>query len=837
MGTPAQQSFTLTVYQAPAITSASSTTFAVGASGSFSVTSTGTPIPTLSETGPLPSGVTFTPNGNGTATLAGAPAAGTGGTYGITITASNGVGTPAQQSFTLTVPSPISLTDFGWQCQIAAYPQCQTSNGITLPTDTPELPGMLRLINSGTNWYAVNPNQAGENEFSWTNLDQWLNDIYAYNSQNPQTPMSVIQVFLDVPCWDESPACAAGSSSPAPPKDLDLNGVVGSPSFNTFVTAYTTHCAANTTGIDTLTHPQICVSDVIKYYEMWNEWDLPGGGYWSGNAQQLYDMVSQAVPIIRQNVSNAVILTPSTSSTSSSWDQDIQQWLDLENTDGVISNWVVWHVYMAAGVDSDNTPEVQWGNKVAGAITAKNSVSGWASAPWANTETNFNGNESSPSFMVCPTAPLDFSTIYTANDCAGQIVRWQLLHDSNGASGLEWYSWNKTIGDIPQYQAAYYYMMQYMVGGTFTAPCSNTTSGTVQTWTCPFTEANGTSAQWVWTPSEAGTSYTVPSGSDYADYRDLNGNTTAVTPGTNINITVEPIMLEQSLQITSSSAATFTVGTAGSFTVTTTGIPTPAMSESGALPGGVTFTDNGNGTATLAGTPAAGTASTYPITIMASNGVAPNATQSFALTVYQVPAITSANSATFTVSTAGSFTVTATGYPTAALSENGALPSGVTFIANSNGTATLAGTPAAGTAGTYPITITASNGMGTNAMQTVQLTVSQATPSISWATPTAITYGTALSSAQLDATSTVSGTFAYSPAAGTVLTAGTQTLSVTFRPSDTTDYTTATQTVPLTVNQAVVTVAATNESQPYGTQPSLAYLISGFVNGDTFERC
>jgi hypothetical protein len=76
------------------------------------------------------------------------------------------------------------------------------------------------------------------------------------------------------------------------------------------------------------------------------------------------------------------------------------------------------------------------------------------------------------------------------------------------------------------------------------------------------------------------------------------------------------------------------------------------------------------------------------------------------------------------------------------------------------------------------------------------------TPTISWPTPAAIVYGTALNATQLDATTTIDGTFAYTPAAGTVLTAGPQTLSVTFTPLDTTDYTTATKTVTLTVKKA-----------------------------------
>ncbi len=131
----------------------------------------------------------------------------------------------------------------------------------------------------------------------------------------------------------------------------------------------------------------------------------------------------------------------------------------------------------------------------------------------------------------------------------------------------------------------------------------------------------------------------------------------------------------------------------------------------------MTFVDNGNGTATLSGTPAAGTGGSYPITIKATNGIVPNGTQYFTLTVDQAPAITSANATTFTVGSAGSFSVTTTGIPNAALSEVGPLPSGVSFVDNGNGTATLSGTPAAGTGGSYPITITAYNGVSPNATQ------------------------------------------------------------------------------------------------------------------------
>jgi uncharacterized protein YjdB len=58
------------------------------------------------------------------------------------------------------------------------------------------------------------------------------------------------------------------------------------------------------------------------------------------------------------------------------------------------------------------------------------------------------------------------------------------------------------------------------------------------------------------------------------------------------------------------------------------------------------------------------------------------------------------------------------------------------------------------------------------ATATVVITVTKATPVITWATPADLVYGAALSGTQLNATASVPGTFVYSPAAGTVLNAG-----------------------------------------------------------------
>ena len=87
----------------------------------------------------------------------------------------------------------------------------------------------------------------------------------------------------------------------------------------------------------------------------------------------------------------------------------------------------------------------------------------------------------------------------------------------------------------------------------------------------------------------------------------------------------------------------------------------------------------------------------------------------------------------------------------------------------------------------------------TTANASVSLTVSKTIPTITWPTPAAIAPGTPLSAAQQNATANVPGTFTYSPALGSTLGVGTQTLTVTFSPADTASYANATAWVSLSV--------------------------------------
>src|SRR5207247_3093334 len=86
-------------------------------------------------------------------------------------------------------------------------------------------------------------------------------------------------------------------------------------------------------------------------------------------------------------------------------------------------------------------------------------------------------------------------------------------------------------------------------------------------------------------------------------------------------------------------------------------------------------------------------------------------------------------------------------------------------------------------------------------------------PVITWSNPADITYLTALSPTQLNATASVAGSFVYSPPAGTMLDVGNnQTLHVDFSPTDTANYNSASKNVAINVLKATPTITWSNHA-------------------------
>jgi hypothetical protein len=93
------------------------------------------------------------------------------------------------------------------------------------------------------------------------------------------------------------------------------------------------------------------------------------------------------------------------------------------------------------------------------------------------------------------------------------------------------------------------------------------------------------------------------------------------------------------LKFTSADNTAFTAGKAGSFTVVAAGGLAPSLTATGSLPTGISFTDNGDGTATIAGTSNEG--GTYPLVITAASTdpslPLPSVSQNFSLKINRVP--------------------------------------------------------------------------------------------------------------------------------------------------------------------------------------------------------
>lgn len=192
------------------------------------------------------------------------------------------------------------------------------------------------------------------------------------------------------------------------------------------------------------------------------------------------------------------------------------------------------------------------------------------------------------------------------------------------------------------------------------------------------------------------------------------------------------------------------------------------------------------------------------------------------------------NPATLTLIPANATRIYGIANPSLAGTVLGAL-NGDQFIASG----TTSATPSS-LVGSYPITYTLTGANLANytyALPSATLTITQASSALTWANPAAISYGTALSSAQLNATGSVPGTITYSKTSGTVLNAGSYTLSASFVPTDATDYKPITANVSLLVTKAPLVLIANNINRTFGTaNPLFTGSITGAVNGDVFTE-
>jgi FG-GAP-like repeat/Putative Ig domain/RTX calcium-binding nonapeptide repeat (4 copies) len=719
---------------APTFTNAATATFTTSVFGTFNITTTASLVATLSESGTLPAGLTYIDESNGSAEITGTPAAGTGGQYILALTASNGYFPDAVLNLALDIDQSPAITSATTATFIVGNSAsfAVTTTGFPPPTfmAVTGLPSGLSFVDNlnGTATIFGTPATGSSGNYN-ISLD-------AGNGIGPDGTQTLVLTV------SQAPAITSANSDTFVTGTLDSFPIVTS-GFPTAALRETGALPAGLTfadngnGTATLSGTAVAGSGGIYTFAITaNNGTLPNG------TQTFTLTVDDAATVTGTHNITATTGTAATFTIT---------------TAGFPAPFLSESGALPSGMDFLNNgngtgsisgvPGAGVGGVYTFTVTATNTA-GTGSQVYTLTvdQPPAITSVSSDTFVVGSSGSFTITTTGFPGDAIGEtgtLPTGLTFHDNGNG--------NATLSGIPSAGSAGDYSLLVSAnngigsaaGQAFTLTVDQTpvfASVDTATFTVGSSGSFTVSASgFPASPPLSVLSGALPAGITFVD----NGNGTGTLAGTpaagtggvySITLTANngvgsvtdqsfTITVDQAPAITSLNLAQFIVGTANSVMVTSTGFPAATISESGQLPGGLNFQNNGNGTAILQGTPSAGSGGFYSITLTASNNIGSVATQTFSLTVEQPPSITTGTTATFFTSQTGSFTFTATGLPTPALTLTGALPAGVTFLDNGNGTATLAGSPAAGTAGVYGLTLAAGNGFLPGSSQDFTLTV------------------------------------------------------------------------------------------------------------------
>jgi hypothetical protein len=735
---------TLTVNEAPAFTSAATATLSEGVSGSFTVTTTGYPVPTISESvgSALPTGVTFTANANGTATIAGTPAVGSNGAYTVAIVANNGIGMAAGQSLVLmTTSAPVITTNV--QDKIVAPGDNVTFTAAATSTPAPTV--QWQRTDTGNNF--VNIVGATSTTYSFTAAATDAGHQYRAvftNTVGQATTAATLTVRL-------APSFTTGTSA---------TFVAGSPGTFTVgttalpVAGLTLSTAAawlslhdNGDGTATLsgTAPASAAGTTVTA-------TITASNGVTTDAQQTISVLIDQAPVVTTNPHDTVVTPGSTvtlSVAANGYPVPTVQWQlkslggsTFQNIAGATS---VNYVFVAGLGDSGGQYRAVFTNSLTSATTTAATLrvgtapvftSAAAATFDAGTIGSFTVHTSgAPAAAITAVSVPNFLSFHDNGDGTATLTGLP----GAGEKGTYSFSLSATNTFDPNAQQSFTLSVD---AAPSILSAATTAFSAGQPGTYDITTLAGFPTNTAIT--ETGS---LPSGVTLED----NGDGTATLAGTPdvgtggdypISVAAAAVggdamsstqnfdlVVNEAPSFTGPASAIFEVGVPSSFTVNTdAGYPTlRTITQTGALPSGLTFQDNGDGTATLSGTAAIGSGRTYSLVVStgSDDGRGLGNDENFTITVLEAPTFTSAATETLDVGTPSTFDVTTlAGFPvTTSLTETGALPTGMTFQDNGDGTATLDGTPFAGAGGDYPLSFTATAVGGLTQTQTFDLVV------------------------------------------------------------------------------------------------------------------
>ncbi len=437
----------------------------------------------------------------------------------------------------------------------------------TVPlTDPPDASGFnvdfggIRLWDSGTGWAEMN---SAPGTYDFKHMDGWIQEAEANN-------VDILYNLARTPTWASSnptdstcdyASISGGSGQCYPPSDVNKDGSGSDSIWIGWVTSVVNRYKGQ-----------------IKYYEIWNEWNI--NLFWRGNASQLARMTEDAYCVIKGAPSgascnsnstfpdgtgldpSAEVLTPSAvgSGTNLYGAQNGTANLlgaSVSGTTANVGNFsddVGFHCYVSepsgAGYpvpENVLTVLTDLNQAVTGSALQDKPLfcteGGWGEAP---TE-NFTDPSLQAAFLAryyLLQYPLGVSRVYW--------YAWDAGASSSGSAASTGALWTSSSGPSPA-ATAYAEVYNWIAGSGTPAtptPCAGSLNGI---YTCALTRTGGYSALAVWDSNQAGscyaagtppcgTTFTVPAG--YAYSRDLAGNETPVTAGSSIALTAQPILLE-----------------------------------------------------------------------------------------------------------------------------------------------------------------------------------------------------------------------------------------------------------------------------------------------------
>jgi uncharacterized protein (TIGR03437 family) len=389
--------------------------------------------------------------------------------------------------------------------------------GISALNGTYPVPSIGALAHPDFAWAQMEPSPGN---FDFSLLDSYVSSAQQHGLVDPVTNTAAIAFTLSsgTPSWavgDQS-SCDAVKCT-LPPDNIQ--------DWKDFVTALLQHYNGST-------QPH------IHYYELWNE--ANNSIFWTGTNAQMIALARAAYPIVHQD-RYSQLLTPSVVGPKQT------AWITtyLQGGASAYSDGAAFHGYLAA---SGSTPyPMPEQDTTTGCNTCYGSIStlatqlrttldtwGMAGKPLLETEGSWGA------------ATLDAAT--QSAWLARYILLLAGLRPSLNLQLAGWYAWavpgsnwgNLADNSMQPTKAgiAYSQLFNWLVGATITKPCSGIADGT---WICSITRPGGYTALAIWN-TQGYINYTP--GLGYIQYRDLAGNTTAISPDAFIDVGPQPVLIE-----------------------------------------------------------------------------------------------------------------------------------------------------------------------------------------------------------------------------------------------------------------------------------------------------